>query len=174
MSINFIYGLMNSDLQDYDTSLLCIYFSHMHTTLYWQLISNSGNCRRDSKKSFQVKKSWLRKQGTPTKNRYLSRYPASEKTEDKNPEEDFFYQLESEGSNRTNEPGTSTLVQLRRIRTRGRDFEVPTHPYAPLLTRGQGIKNLPQIEETMRIGTWRTRAVERWKRRKRGVKTETA
>ena len=27
----------------------------------------------------------------------------------------------------------------------------PTHPYAPLLTRGQGIKNLPQIEETMRI-----------------------
>ena len=36
----------------------------------------------------------------------------------------------------------------------------PTHPYAPLLTRGQGIKNLPQIEETMRIGTWRTRAVE--------------
>ena len=36
----------------------------------------------------------------------------------------------------------------------------PTHPYAPLLTRGQGIKNLPQIEETMRIGTWRTRVVE--------------
>ena len=37
----------------------------------------------------------------------------------------------------------------------------PTHPYAPLLTRGQGIKNLPQIEETMRIDTWRTRAAER-------------
>ena len=36
----------------------------------------------------------------------------------------------------------------------------PTHPYAPLLTRGQGIKNLPQIEETMRIGTWQTRVVE--------------
>ena len=32
----------------------------------------------------------------------------------------------------------------------------PTHTYAPLLTRGQGIKNLPQIEETMRIGTWWT------------------
>ena len=77
----------------------------------------------------------------------------------KNPEEDF-YQLEFESSNGANEPGASTLVQLRRIRTRGRDFEVPTHPYAPLLTRGQGIKNLPQIEETMRIGTWWTRAVE--------------
>ena len=78
----------------------------------------------------------------------------------KNPEEDFD-QLGSESSNGANEPGTSTLVLLRRIRTRGRDFEVPTHSHIPLLTRGQGIENLPQIEETMRIGTWRTQAAER-------------
>ena len=74
---------MNSDLQDYDTSLWCIYLSHMHTTLYWQLISNSGNCSRESKKSPEVKTSWLRKQGTRTKNRHLSRYSASEKQKTK-------------------------------------------------------------------------------------------
>ena len=44
----------------------------------------------------------------------------------------------------------------------------------PLLTRGQGIKNLPQIEETMRIGTWQTRVVESWKKEERREKTKTA
>ena len=83
----------------------------------------------------------------------------------------IFYQLESEGSNGSNEPGTSTLVQLRRIRTGGRDFEVPTHSHIPLLTRGQGIKNLPQIEETMWIDTWRTQVVESWKKRREKTKT---
>ena len=174
MSIKFIYGLMNFDLQDYDTSLLCIYFFHVHTILYWQLISNSGNCSRESKKSPEVKTSWLRKQGTRTKNRYLPRYFASEKTEDKNPEEDFL-------TNSSPKVQIGRMGQELRLSSNSEESErevatskSSTHPYAPLLTRGQGIKNLPQIEETMRIGTWRTRVVESWKRRKRGVKTETA